>query len=153
VRNADRIAAAALLALSLAFAAGALKYYTWWDAGSGPGSAFLPFWLGLGMVFLSGALLVRALREKHPGEDWIPRGEGLRRILVVLGVSIALVALLRVLGMVLGTFLFLAILVRYLGRHRWWVTLAVAAATAGFNWLVFAHWLRVPFPEGMLWTF
>ena len=45
------------------------------------------------------------------------------------------------------------LLVRYLERHRWWVTLAVAAATAGFNWLVFAHWLRVPFPEGVLWTF
>ena len=29
-----------------AFAAGALKYYTWWGD-SGPGSAFLPFWLSL----------------------------------------------------------------------------------------------------------
>ena len=153
MRNADRITAAALLALSLAFSAGALKYYTWWDAGSGPGSAFAPFWLGLGMALLAAFMLVRSLKQQSTGEQWLPRGEGLRRILVVLGVTIALVALLRVLGMVLGTFLFLTILLRYLGRHRWWVTLAVAGATAGFNWLVFAHWLRVPFPEGMLWIF
>jgi hypothetical protein len=152
VRNADRITAALLLVFSLAFAAGGLKYYTWWGL-EGPGSGFLPFWLGLGLALLAAAMLVRSLKEKHPGEDWIPRGQGLRRILVVLGVSVALVALLKVLGMILGTFLFLTVLVRYLGGHRWTVTLAVAAATAGFNWLVFAHWLRVPFPEGVLWTF
>jgi hypothetical protein len=33
------------------------------------------------------------------------------------------------------------------------VIVAVAAAAAGFNWLVFVHWLRVPFPEGVLWIF
>jgi hypothetical protein len=55
--------------------------------------------------------------------------------------------------MVLGTALYLLILVRYLGRHRWWVTGAVALAAAVFNWLVFVHWLRVPMPEGMLWIF
>ena len=41
----------------------------------------------------------------------------------------------------------------YLGRHRWWITLAIALGAAGFNWLVFVHWLHVPFPEGMLWIF
>ena len=29
-------------------------------------------------------------------------------------------------------------------------TLAVAVATAGVNWLVFARWLSVPFPVGVL---
>jgi hypothetical protein len=74
-------------------------------------------------------------------------------MLVVLGVTVAFVALLRVTGMVLGTAIYLVVLVRYLGRHRWWVTLLVAAAAAGFNWLVFVRWLRVPMPEGMLWIF
>jgi Tripartite tricarboxylate transporter TctB family len=55
--------------------------------------------------------------------------------------------------MVLGTALYLALLIWYLGRHRWWVTLAVALAAAGFNWLVFVHWLRVPFPELGVWIF
>jgi hypothetical protein len=42
---------------------------------------------------------------------------------------------------------------RFLERHRWPLTLAVAAAAAGINFLVFAYWLRVPFPEGMFWIF
>jgi hypothetical protein len=30
---------------------------------------------------------------------------------------------------------------------------AIAAAAAGLNYLVFVHWLRVPFPEAGLWIF
>ena len=152
MRSADRVTAVLLFALSVAFVAGALKYYSWWGSG-GPGSAFLPFWLGLVMAVLALMMLVRALRNPRPGEPWLPRGEGLRDMLVVLGVTIAFVAFLNVTGMVIGTAVYLLILVRYLGRHPWWMTVAIALAAAGFNWLVFVHWLRVPFPEGMLWIF
>jgi hypothetical protein len=152
VRSADRVTAVFLLALSVAFGAGALKYYSWWGPG-GPGSAFLPFWLALVMGILSLMMLVRSLKEKNPGAAWFPRGEGLRDMLVVLGVTVLFVALLRVTGMVIGTALYLGLLIGYLGRHRWWVTLGVALAAAGFNWLVFVHWLRVPFPEAGLWIF
>lgn len=152
MRSADRVTAVLLFAFSVAFVAGALKYYSWWGPG-GPGSAFLPFWLGLVMVFLSLGMLVRALKDPNAGEAWLPRGEGLRDMLVVLAVTTAFVALLSVTGMVIGTALYLLILVRYLGRHPWWMTIAIAVAAAGFNWLVFVHWLRVPMPEGIIWTF
>jgi hypothetical protein len=149
VRNADRITAGLLLALAVAFSAGALKYYSWWGPG-GPGSAFLPFWLGVVMALLALMMLIRNLKEKNPGEAWLPRGEGLTHMLVVLGVTVVFVALLKVVGMILGTAFFLVVLIRYLGRHRWWMTVVIAVAAAGFNYLVFVHWLRVPFPEGML---
>jgi putative tricarboxylic transport membrane protein len=152
VRNADRVTAGLLLAFSVAFAAGALKQYQWWGSG-GPGPAFMPFWLGLVMACLASGLLLRSIKQADPGAAWFPRGEGLRDMLVVLGATVLFVALLNVLGMVIGTALYLAILIGYLGKHRWWVTLSVAVAAAGFNWLVFVRWLRVPFPEGMLWIF
>ena len=149
MRNADRITAVLLLAVSVAFSAGALKYYTWWGPG-GPGSAFLPFWLGLVMA---GLAVVMLLRKSGADGGWLPRGEGLRDLLVVLGATAAFVALLKVVGMILGTALYLAVLVGYLGRHRWWVVLGVALAAALVNWLVFVHWLHVPFPEIGVWIF
>lgn len=152
MRAADRITAALLLVCAVAFAAGALRYYEYWGAG-GPGPAFLPFWLGVVMSLLALMMLVKALRNPQPGEAWLPRGEGLRHTLVVLGATAVFIALLKTVGMILGTALFVAALVRYLGRHRWRVTLAVAVAAAGFNWLVFVHWLRLPFPEAGIWIF
>ena len=152
MRAADRITAALLFVFAVGFAAGALGYYEFWGAG-GPGPAFLPFWLGVAMSLLALMMLARALRNPDPGEAWLPRGEALRHMLVVLGVTALFVALLKYVGMIIGTALFLAALVSYLGRHRWWVTLAISVAAAGFNWLVFVHWLRLPFPEVGIWIF
>ena len=149
MRSADRIAGAALLVLAVAFAFGALKNYAYWGE-NGPGPAFLPAWLGGVMAVLAGLLLAGALRSRERGETWLPRGEGRRRVGLVLAVTLALVLLLDLLGMVLGTMLFMIVLLRLLDRHPWPLTVAVAVATAGVNFLVFTYWLRVPMPVGLL---
>jgi putative tricarboxylic transport membrane protein len=147
VRRADRITAAALLAFSLAFAAGALKHYPYWGEG-GPGSAFLPAWLGGAMALLALLLLVRRPRQADNLIDWLPRGAALQRLLVVLGATVLYVALLNTLGMIIASALYLAFIMRYLERHAWWLTALVASATAGANWALFEYWLKVPFPMG-----
>jgi putative tricarboxylic transport membrane protein len=152
VRIADRFTAALLLALAVAFSAGALRYYRYWDE-NGPGAAFLPFWLGLVMAALALLMLLRRSRPADAAVDWLPRGEGLRRVLIVLVATAAFVVLLKVVGMIVGTAFYLAIIIRIVGRHPWWLALLVAAAAAGVNYLVFAHWLHVPFPQGVLWIF
>ena len=149
MRGADRTAGAVLLALAVAFGAGALKQYAYWGP-NGPGPAFLPFWLGVVMVVLATLLFVGSLRAKDPGDDWLPTGEGLRRLGLVLGATIAYVALLNVLGMVVATVLFLVALMRVLDRCGWPLTLGVALATAGSIYVVFSRWLKVPLPTGML---
>ena len=147
MRSADRIAGAALLALAIAFSAGALKHYAYWGE-NGPGPAFLPFWLGLVMAALAAMLLVGALRSADPGPAWLPGGDGLRRLALVVGATAAFVALLNVVGMTIGTVLFLVVLMRFLDRHPWPLTIAVALAVAGLNYLVFTRWLHVPLPAG-----
>jgi putative tricarboxylic transport membrane protein len=149
VRGADRIAGAGLLALGVSYGAGALRSYAYWGE-NGPGPAFLPFWLGLVMAVLAAVLLAGALRSADPGEPWLPRGEGLRRLVLVFGISVAFVALLKVLGMALGTVLFLIALLRGLDRQPWHVTVAVALAVAAVNYLIFIYWLKVPMPVGVL---
>src|SRR2546421_2881600 len=145
MHKADRITAAVLLAFCVAFSAGALKYSPYWSE-TGPGSAFLPFWLGVVMAGLAAMMLTRRARASDAGIEWLPRGEGRTRVLVVLGATVVFVAALKVIGMVLGSALYLAALMRYLERHPWWLTILVTTAAAAVNYLVFAYWLRVPFP-------
>ena len=152
MHRADRVTAALLLALAAGFSAGALKYYRYWDE-NGPGAAFLPFWLGLVMAGLALLMLLRRPRAADAGVDWRPRDEGRTRVVLVIIATVVFVALLKVVGMIVGTALYLAVVIRWVGRHRWRVAVAVGLAAAGFNYLVFARWLRVPFPEGVFWIF
>ena len=152
MRKADLVTSALLLACALAFSAGALRYYNYWGEG-GPGPAFLPFWLGLVMALLGLTMLTRNLKEKSAGGAWLPRGEARRRVVAVIGITVLFVVLLKVLGMVIASALYLAVLMRYLERHSWPLTAAVSLGAAAVNYLVFAYWLRVPFPEGMSWIF
>ena len=149
MRLADQIAGAGLLLLGVAFSGMALWKYTYWGP-TGPGSGFLPFWLGLTMAVLAAGLLVGARRAREPGARWLPEGAGLHRLVAVLGVTAGLVALLKVIGMAVGTVLFLVAILRLVEGIAWRSTLAIAIGAAVFNYLVFTYWLRVPFPVGVL---
>jgi len=145
VHKADRITAAVLLAFSLAFAAGGLKYYPYWGEG-GPGSGFLPAWLGGVMAALAALMLLRRPRGADAEVDWVPHGEGARRVLALLAASVVYVAALKLVGMIIASALYLAFVMRYFERHAWWVIAVVTLLAAAANWLVFVHWLKVPFP-------
>jgi putative tricarboxylic transport membrane protein len=149
VRAADRLGAVILLALAVAYSATAARQYTYWNA-SGPGSAFLPFWLGVALAILAVILLVSAVRQPDPGPAWAPRGHGAIRFVVVIIATAAFIVLMPWLGMVLATALFLAALLRGLERRSWPTTLGVAAGVAAANWVIFTRWLGVPFPTGPL---
>ena len=146
--KADRVTAALLLAFSLAFAAGGLKYYPYWSE-SGPGSGFLPAWLGGVMAALALLMLLRRPRAADAVE-WLPSGEGARRVIVLIVASVLYVALLKPLGMIIASALYLAFVMRYFERHAWWLTAVVVLAASAANWLVFVHWLKVPFPASPL---
>jgi putative tricarboxylic transport membrane protein len=148
MRRADRISGLLLLIFGVGFTVGARQHPYWTP--TGPGSGLLPFWLGLAMAVLAGVLLVGAMRRPDSGPAWLPSGRPLVRLIVVIVATTAFVWLLPVLGMTLGTFLFLIGLLRFLEGHTWFATVGVAVAASAANWLVFIHWLHVPFPVGVL---
>jgi hypothetical protein len=149
VRAADRVGAAILLVLAVVYAATAARHYTYWSP-NGPGSGFFPFWLGVALAVLSALMLVSAVRRPDPGPAWLPTGHGAARFVVVVLVTAIFIALLPVLGMVLGTAIFLALLLKLLEGHSWRATLGVAVGAAVANWALFVAWLKVPFPVGVL---
>jgi hypothetical protein len=150
VRRADQVAGLLLLVFAIWYATVAVANYPY-ASSTGPGSGFLPFWLGVIMAVLAALLVLRAPPSRgESGTGWLPRGRGLVRFAAVVVATGLFIALLRVLGMNLATLLFLVGILRFVEGYRWASTLAIAVGTTAVNYLVFTYWLRVPFPTGVL---
>lgn len=149
VRRADQVGGLLLLVLAVGYTAVALRSYPYWGA-TGPGSGFLPVWLGVAMGILALLLFLGAIRAGPPDARWLPGGRGFVKLVVVLAATAAFAALLDVIGMVVGSGLFLFGILRFLEGYRWLTSLGIAAAAAAVNYAVFTYWLRVPFPVSVL---
>jgi hypothetical protein len=141
-------AAAALGAVTVALAWG-LEEGT---ATGGPGARFLPALLG-GLMILLGGLIAfgpdggrsgqaRPAAEADPGSG--------RRALMTVGAMAAYTLVLDRLGFLLATSALLVVLVRAYGERRWAVVLTVAVCATGAAYGLFAGWLKVPLPPGLL---
>ena len=148
MRRADQVSGVLLLLFGAGFIVGGRQFPYWTP--NGPGSGFLPFWLGLVMAGLATILVVRASRQAEPGASWLPGGRALARLVVVIVATMVFIWVLPILGMTVTTAVFMVVLLRFLEGHTWTATLGVAVATAAANWLVFIRWLNVPFPPGLL---
>lgn len=149
MRSADRVAAMALIVLAAWFVAIGRRF-PYWHPTTGPGSGFLPVWLGIALAVLAVLLFVNAGVTASEGGRWLPDLAALRRLALILGASVVFVVAMDAVGMIVGTALFLVFVLRVVERYRWTTVLGVAAAAAVANYVVFTYWLRVPFPTGVL---
>jgi putative tricarboxylic transport membrane protein len=143
------VTALVLLVSGVAYAVVAARSYPY-STETGPGSGFLPVWLGAVMAVLALLLLAGASRSGAAGARWLPEGRGLGRLVVVVLATALFVALMDVIGMVLGSALFLLGILRFLERYPWSYAIGIAVAVAAVNYAVFTYWLQVPFPKSVL---
>jgi putative tricarboxylic transport membrane protein len=150
MRRADLVTGLALLVFGVGYAAVAWRAYPYRTA-TGPGAGFLPVWLG-GVMAVLALLLVLSARQPAtpPQARWLPEGRGLTRLVVVVAATALLVALMDVVGMIVGSALFLLGILRFLERYPWPSAFAIAVGVAGLIYAVFTYWLQVPFPTSPL---
>jgi putative tricarboxylic transport membrane protein len=117
-------------------------------ATGGPGTRFLPVLLGLIVIVLGAGIALRPGASEATEEVPTPGGAG--RVAWTLGAIVAYVLALGPLGFLLATVPFLAVLFLVYGERRWPVVLAVALGATGATYGLFAVWLGVPLPPGLL---
>lgn len=114
----------------------------------GPGPRFLPVSLGLIVAALGGVIVARPGRSR-PRDA--PPNPGARPRMAATVVGLGLYALVfERLGFLLSTAACVAVLLVFYGERRWPVVAAVAVGAAGATYAVFAWWLGVPLPPGVL---
>jgi hypothetical protein len=147
-------------ALGLAAVAGAVELGFGWEGG-GPDAGYFPFWIGLILTAASLWNLVAAIRrergesaaaaepEAEPEEPFLRR-DSLIRLAQFLGPMVAFVVVTIMLGIYVGSTLYIAWSVWRHGGHRVWVALGVGLVFAATLYLIFEVGFRVPLLKGPL---
>jgi putative tricarboxylic transport membrane protein len=138
---------------------GVLGIYVVWNAlnygymrGVVPGAGFFPFWVGVGLIGLSIANLVRSLR----GSEVLDATFELAGSLKALGIVAATVVLILTapfVGLRLGSGLFI-LATAFVIRPRWTRGFAARIVAIAIGFPIFGHflfgvYLRVPLVEGV----
>ncbi|MDU8912376.1 tripartite tricarboxylate transporter TctB family protein [Aestuariicoccus sp. MJ-SS9] len=147
---ADRVIAAALMALSVYFMVHATALPIGWNgATGGPGGGAFPFWLSLIMLLAAGGILIRSFVSPGRSPDSFFDMSMLRSVLAVVVALVATIALIPVVGAYIAIPLFLFWYLRLYGGHGWVLTLSITLATPVFLFFFFEVTLRILLPKGI----
>ncbi len=146
MRQADIIGALISIFFGVFVITQALGLEYWWRFGPGPG--FVPLWSGV--LILSGGVLLFITSVRRPPDTMEPvNPEGRKRLITITVLTVLAAVAMNYLGFGTTMFLFMALLVGGVGRHRWYVTLGSALLVSVTFYLVFVKWLLVPLPKGV----
>lgn len=120
---------------------------------SAPQAGFFPYWLAVGLLLTSGALIIKSLRltEKRPADTpgfW--KGIPWERILLVVTGILLYAFLLEPLGYLIATTLLMVFLFSLAQPQRWLSVVVWGVAVSVLTYVLFKVWLQVPFPAGLL---
>ncbi len=147
--KAEVTAAGLVLALGISLLGAALGF-PFLSAGT-PGPGFLPVLISVGIIVSGLALLAGALRGSRIVEKprW-PSLAGWWHVGLMLVAMAAVFLFLEELGFLIATTLFMAVMIYALGDRSWRMLLIVPPLSAVALYVVFAVWLRVPLPKGLI---
>jgi hypothetical protein len=142
----------AIVAIGL-FVLGAVVAYNSWRLGAGwrddgPGAGYFPFYIGLLICISSGVVGFGAIR--HAGRDGkvFVTYDQLKRVLTVLLPMLAFVIGVQLLGIYVGSFLFIAGFMIWVGKYHWAKSAGISLAVMVIAFLMFEVWFKVPLFKG-----
>ncbi len=147
-RSYDLISSLFWFLVGLGFVAGGFRYgFGSWHE---PGPGLLPVVFGTVLGVLSLTLSIISLTTgEEPEKKAFWEAKGSWR--TVLAVSLSLVgylALFKLLGFILTTFLFLFFLLKFIGKKGWLISVSLALVLSFFCYAFFSHLLGSPLPKG-----
>ena len=151
MRRAELVMAVVMAVFSLYLMWKSTELPIGWLPGEGPGGGAFPFWLSLGMLLCCLGVIVRwVVRASPPSrstEPYIAR-QSIRMLLLVAGSLTAMIGLIHLIGVYGAVPLYLVFYVRFLGRHSWTTTGALAVGTPVAAFFFFEIALKKTLPKG-----
>jgi len=148
--NNDQASSSVLFIVGVAIAIGAEGYEL--GSLSAPNSGLVPFLTGLGVCLFSVVGFAHATisRQRHESRAPLFHGTSWRQAALVVVVLVVYLLLLKHLGFLLCTALFIGFLLRAIAPRRWSVVIGMAILTALACYGIFEWWLKAQLPKGFL---
>ena len=144
----DLVSGAFWMIFGAVFAIGGFQIGLSWQGLPGPG--ILPFIMGLICVGLSLVVMLNAFKQSQVSfKDFFPHNGAVRKLGLIMLMAWGYCFLLKRLGFVLLTFIFLFFVLRLVGREKWITAFVFSLLVAGFSYFLFSL-LQVELPEGIL---
>jgi hypothetical protein len=116
------------------------------------GSGMFPLCLGLLLMGLSAAWLLKSLQKTDPGKT-APELAGAgaaKKVALYVGAIVVAILLLSRIGYPLFCATLLLALLRILGMKNWLHAGLLAVLTAVVSYMLFVRWLLIPLPKGWI---
>ncbi|HEV8341506.1 MAG TPA: tripartite tricarboxylate transporter TctB family protein [Candidatus Binatia bacterium] len=119
---------------------------------NGPEAGFFPFWLAAGLMLCSALITILAFLNQSPSAKklFVPK-EGRVPVLKVAIPAFGMVALTEAIGLYPAAAVYLAVYMRWIGKHRWVTTLIISLLLPVVSYFIFDKWFLIPMPKGY-WT-
>jgi hypothetical protein len=148
VRKLDIASAVILILLSVIVVAATADLPYWSEYAPGP--AIAARWVAAAGLLVGGLMLVGALRSRSAARAEWADAEGRRNVLLCVALLALLVALLQLLGTLVGGFLFVLAFTLFVARRSIIAGLATSLFTTALIQGVFVLWLGVDLPKGIV---
>lgn len=146
-RGVEAVLAVLIAAFGGVVVLGSVQAGIGWSA-EGPRAGFFPFYVGLFIIIASVVNFASALRSDRKAlfAEWVQ----IRHVFSVINPTALYVLAMPFTGLYVGSAVFIAYFMRWLGKYGWALSLAVAIATPLVTYVVFERWFMVPLPKGPL---
>jgi len=152
MRRAEIITAGVLAVLSVYLMWKSMELNIGYIRGEGPGGGAWPFWLSGIMLICTGFIAVNWFRQTSPpsqSTEPLLDSYGKKMLVLVAGGITVFIGLVNIISMYGAMFVFLIYYLRFLGRHTWALTMAVATFVPVVFFFFFEALMRITLPKGM----
>ncbi len=152
MRRADLIMAVALALFSVYLMWQSAELPIGWIPGEGPGGGAFPFWLSVGMLLSSLWVVGRGVRRTSAtsrSTELYMDGPARTQFFISAGSLTVMIASIHLIGVYGAAPLFLIFYMRFVGRHSWLITGALALVTPIVTFLFFEIALQITLPKGL----
>lgn len=151
MRRAEIIMAAVMAVFSVYLMWKSTELPIGWIRGEGPGGGAWPFWLAVIMLVSCIFIIINWFRRSSPpsrSEEPYMDSHAFRSFALVAGGLTVTIGLIHFIGVYGAIFLFMIYYIRFLGKHSWRLTAAIAVATPVVTFFFFDVALRIVLPKG-----